>query len=1663
MIESLLHDLADAIIADFRGKTAGHCVRVDDLSREEGAILCSWIRGHGGGFDCFVAALGPTGLSQIRLDQAVELRDRKDQPLCLIVPSELRDLVPESLENAFARFDVRAFLDRKREQLITKLPPNLRDVARRLKSLLRSRAAVSTEAFIEYLLQLSDDPTPESAGRELWRVGLVPDLDPGFASRLPENRQAVEAIARPLRPQSPPRERLLRAGLAPGGFTNRLARYLADRPLHQTEAWQEPIARDARFAEFSFDRWEFPPRARSDLSVIVVQPFVDEHGTVQTYCHLDQDAPGQQLKAPLGARSKVTVRWTSEPATPKGVASWRVAMIPSRDEYTDDVPADLPVRVRKAGATAQKSANLPLDFDAEEAGVRAVQIKVTALDERGGEVCGKDGSVIESVSGEFWLTSDPGPADGDGERKRVRSEVSLAVARIETTLNLPDESPGIQESAPGWDTKDFYYFHVCLNGREEKRIIASRALAELQDRMLCHPRSAWYSADVEPDTGVQARDIQPDPLPEEFANAPAWADFFKKRKALFETLRVRETRSRVESLEWDDSLADEVRRYARSYRELLEALSENGQAESLRWALRTDTLAIRVVFPGGRDLKATVILPLQPLRLLWYAGYALLLESWRQKLGELPSRSKRGSVELEFVRALSPQNLPAFIPGDDDGVHLFCRNLGLFLGIALPVDVQEPGRAVATLASFLGLPAELSGHSDLTPQRMSRAVSQYLELHPDRRALRIGVANPGDATGLAEAISHSLADSRQADTESPVGELDLIAHCAPPLPIGLPGLDRLRDTLYLAERGGQTTHLHPRCQFALRKLEDLARLPGGDLHLTLLFDWSKPKFELASVLEGENGSSLLGLITRLCSRFESSDSHARWVHQLVLPHDSPRDRHPTIPGLSTELLDGQRAYLRAIGKLCDPALDQDHALSLVVSLDHEQRNRLDQIHYRSDWVLLIDRFLGVEVFDAPRDPYLAQVSRKYLLDYAPEFQEGLGHRMVITTAWREEVQHLLGDGLRELGFDAVTESVGEALDHLKSVSGGLALRLARQTSRAIEAVALAVTVAWMKSHGDLLNSILIPVDAHLELFDSGERQKQSESPVERAGQPGGALRCDLIQVRVTPRKLEASFIEVKSRSNTGHLTEVLDRMCDQLQASEDRFRTLFFDSENRLDHVLQRSRLAVLLRFYAQRAWRYGFFESEEKFRETLGRLDSLESGLSLLQAAQRGYVVNLAGKRQAAISHRCAQIRILTAADFEEHTSFRPVGPPPAHGTAPKASEGPASSIQATPTLPEEERPEPALDTAESLGKNEQHGGAAPAEADVTVPLGRSQGAEVLWKCSVVGSPHVFILGIPGQGKSVAVNRLVCQAASQGLPSLIIDFHGQFSAPDSIYRRTVQPRVWDAADGLPFTPFEASRSQGDTASFWKTNSFAVAEIFQYIFELGDIQRGLIYEAMRECYRSAGFESDEESPLPTMDDLERQIQRHEKREGVKNVLVRCKPVFDFRIFKETTRTGAWELLQACQPGLVVDLRKQQLEHVQIAAAAFLLRKVYKDMFRWGETERPRLLIALDEAHRVARDTTLPRIMKEGRKFGVVVISASQNLTDFHPEVLGNAGTKIVFRTNYPASKKVAGFLRGRKGPDMPGIVEQLPVGVAMVQTLEMPYAERVQMYQFDPE
>src|SRR5690606_36274760 len=104
-----------------------------------------------------------------------------------------------------------------------------------------------------------------------------------------------------------------------------------------------------------------------------------------------------------------------------------------------------------------------------------------------------------------------------------------------------------------------------------------------------------------------------------------------------------------------------------------------------------------------------------------------------------------------------------------------------------------------------------------------------------------------------------------------------------------------------------------------------------------------------------------------------------------------------------------------------------------------------------------------------------------------------------------------------------------------------------------------------------------------------------------------------------------------------------------------------------------------------------------------------------------------------------------------------------------------------ASGSSPDADQPSPTDDEPARADEEPLHPDESQAErsATIDVELGVVDATEepVPWKIGVRGSPHLFILGIPGQGKSWAVNRLLRSFQAQELPALVFDFHGQFAA----------------------------------------------------------------------------------------------------------------------------------------------------------------------------------------------------------------------------------------------------------------------------------------------
>jgi len=612
---------------------------------------------------------------------------------------------------------------------------------------------------------------------------------------------------------------------------------------------------------------------------------------------------------------------------------------------------------------------------------------------------------------------------------------------------------------------------------------------------------------------------------------------------------------------------------------------------------------------------------------------------------------------------------------------------------------------------------------------------------------------------------------------------------------------------------------------------------------------------------------------------------------------------------------------------------------------------------------------------------------------------------------------------------------------------------------------LGVVTAWLQKNKRLRQAVLVPVDIYPRLFLQDSLGKSER----------GERRCDLVLVSLKRNIVDATFIEVKWRRGRVPFEELAQDMVLQMEGSAQAMKNRFFN-ENRVDGALQRSYLANVLRFYFERSRRYNLFDpdAEGSFLEHATRLE--KTGLDF-RPGYEGYIVSLDSEPRKPLLLDNAKVVVLTARDFESDTELFP-------------ALAQSMSVQGWTDLTtfEEQQPNPdaiqsnisEVEDAEDGTDTQPLRSNGPSvtsgidqkspvdvqnqvdNSEIVIPLGEALGEQVDWNPGVKGSPHLFILGIPGQGKSWTVTRILSELGRQNVPALVLDFHGQFAESQSTFVKAVQSSVLDAAKGLPFSPFECTREGGQGG--WMANALAVAEIFAYVTGLGELQKDIVYTSIRDAYKARGFGDDSDGAIiqmmeyPTLKDVLKRIEQHERTRHVANVAARCRPLLEMDLFRPTEQPA--DLLSFVRSGLVIDLHNLFAETLQMAAGAFVLRKLYKDMFHWGYAKQLRLAIVLDEAHRLAKDITLPKLMKEGRKFGISVIVASQGMGDFHPDVLNNAGTKVIFRMNYPESRKVSGFIRGRQGQDLSERIEQLSIGSAYVQTPDMMYGSVVKMYPF---
>lgn len=1658
----ILDKLVEALAEELAGKELGHCERLDYLSRDEALYACRHLRESASDpVQTFVLGDGGDGDLGITSDQAIELRNRKGSVLCVIVPADNRDPAASSLGNSFKPFDVQGFLRGLADRLRSELRPEFTEAVRVIRQQFRGRSRPSTEHEVEFLDRVRQCSSVEEIGRHLWMVGLAPDLGDAdrMVERLPRNRECVNKLARPSRPQMSVAERVASLGLKPGKVLDGLVAALSDRPLNDVRGWLRALA-DERPGELTFERWDFPGVEPSDLDSIELEPYVDEKGSIVKGCGLRQPGgPGTELEAPKDAKLKVT--WTPVPKKPENVSRWSVSLVPDYETYDPEEVAgvDLPsVTV----AFSRRTHTLEMDFD-EDIEVRKVQVRVAALDKQGREIRQQDGSDIEALSVPFWLSEEMGGGNGEGPRRKS-TETSLAMVRLRHALKLPKGEAGISigRQPEERDTGQLLYYPILVNGRHIYRIASTAYLAHLERHCLEHPNDLGRYRAASAVDALAEGDFAPIEAPESLSENETWRHFLNARERCFRSiLRQRSAsketeedehqapraRGAVITLELDDDddhrgLRNSILNYLTRYAELLGAVMDAPEPDldQVRLLCSLDTLELDV-HRADEATRALLMLPTHPLKLGWHLAYWDFMAEAVQQVLSMSASERRDRVDVALFERLQPYNLPAFACDAQGNVYVNGGSLLLLHSVMVPADTPDPDGALGEVAHMVGLDDADLGSTTLSADTVADRLRLFSQLHPYLPALRVQAVNPGRGAFVAEALrQYARPRDDDDDTTLRAQPLDLVVHgrAGPQTPA--PGLDQLLRDLQQDNVSRGASHLLPTVQLARRPLglDEVRDLPGRDVNVSIATDVFSPKL-VAIAPDGEAGvsNSAEALLTRWITTFDLHESGCSWTRYVRVEEDGSR-----ADLLTRRLLAGHDMHLRAVARMLSPAADAAALPAVTLHLGPEEKQLLDYLHDQSEWVLTVDRNLGVEFYDYPREPELSRESERYIIDHVPEFTDGLGHRLIVTTSWHEEAADVLRKALAELELTSDDQSVSAVLKLVKAISGRLAMRVIGDPNHAREVVGLALVADYLRSAGELDRTVLLPVDPHARLF--GARDTEA----------GPNLRCDLLSITLTPKTLRACFMEVKFRTSSEETPPetLLDRMIMQMEYTRDRFMERYFPEDLRPDHALLRSELSNLLTYYLDRAWRHGWIAEREDYDTLRRHIRRLETAYPQATPVCEGFLVVPNVQETREITRNEHRIRIIGRRSIEEDTQFRTV-----HGQI-----GPRDPVPA-PAEPPDPEPEPPPEPPPGPEPPERDPVPDPSAGETleetpTIPLGKSavDDEAVAWTPSLQGSPHVLLVGSTGSGKSTTVQHVLGALARHQVPFLVLDFHGDLA--DSLQQgESLAVERMDATAGLPFSPLEPVSPPGGRAPNLKTTSYEVAEVIGFVCGLGEMQRDLVYRALADCYDATGIEEGIE--YPSMQRLRKRLEELEKEPGAsRNVVARCRQLLDFGLFADVTDGDKFQAMLR-QPTCVV-LGGLQIEQLQYAAVSFILRRIYRQMFLWGEQERVRLMVVLDEAHRVAKDPTLPRLMKEGRKFGVGVIVASQEIHDFHEAVVHNAGTKVLFRTNYPESKVLAKYVqsRGARGADFAGHLEALDVGRAFVQTQQMQHCIECLMY-----
>ncbi|MFC9387531.1 methylation-associated defense system ATP-binding protein MAD8 [Streptomyces venezuelae] len=1254
-------------------RSAGHCMRVTEVEAHLAAPLVRRLRGALGPA-ATVCLLGtaedlnpdrPFHDVTVTSTKLVELRNRTEGegvlpgPLLVFVPPGTRVSAEDSFGIAtFEEVPLGDAYGQLADHLLQQVPNRLRLGVDELLAALRRNTdrRLSDRAIATYLLTLQINGFREQvAGAAVYHFGLIPDFelyaDPTLVKdRAERNRGLVDKLTSSNRSE---RQRVLDLGLNDADFAIKLAGFATRCGLEDPVAWTRRIVVDRENWGLSFGNWRIDERRRATVSVDVREldlPAAGDNVEEQhTYPALQAMVGQPYLLAGEKGVRELTARFTVQPSPLKvdGLERFRVEIVSESGG-----PIGRLAHVSR-GTRAKPEYKAPLrklnKIDWEEGWH---YIRVTPLDGSDNPLDIAPGAhgLPGGESERFYVV--PGAETEEPPERSVgrHDGVAQALRSLQFDALAGGEDPSrVTLTDIRWKPSSPRSPQRALNARirpaGSAEIRLSPLLVQAQQDLLARPEDTSLRRLVlRPNGTTEMSGSDDGDLAEALSGraAETYDAFLLARSAYFATVSGRrdDAEGQAELLVSEavdfERVRDELVTYAEAYAELVEAQSlqteragDDARGAALVALARIQQIdCVAATLTDGLGRRDTVLLvsPTHPLRALWLASWSAMGLEWSERLDGSDKRHIIAARD-SLLEALSPLGFPFAIPRQDGRLMAAVDNLTPYWGAYLPSETADPRGLLGQLAAALHLPTAASraasGAGALSGTALADRMERYIRLHPYVRTLVMNVVNAGRAEIVADALLElqrrpttrdltydirlCVTDPEAPETGTALGEL-LSAQTQ---------ISSAEAEAFLHTTGGTR---NAKLVYSVRSVKEFNELSSEfDAHLTVLID----------AFGGEQHSSVgrhdiahapvHGLVQATSATYEDTDQQIVWRtvprHGTALPTQDAEDLATLLSRLPG-LLAGAAANVATAGQA------PRNVPCTVLSLDNEDRALLYQAHRIGDWVVTIDRTVGLEYFD-----HAGRHDRpEYVIDYAPSLDSSLGHQIMVSSNSVDELRNLLGPTAEQHGIDVEQRHLNSFFEQLRLLSGNLAFKLASTApNQRTEVLGLSLARLYLDYQGALHNQVVVPLDAHPELYTEARRQSRE------LGESLSFQRSDLalFHLDAQRRTITCRLVEVKcytALDDIGAYQRLKTKVAQQLRQSETILAESFDPARStpdRVDRPVKNLVLASMLRFYLERAVRHGTVGHMPR-AAAHALLDSLDDGYRL-DFTRSGLIFDLA------------------------------------------------------------------------------------------------------------------------------------------------------------------------------------------------------------------------------------------------------------------------------------------------------------------------------------------------------------------------------------------------------------------------------------------------------